>query len=86
MIHVKYVGCCPVPLMEITNAKLALSPLFLSFQLYYNACALHVFTRNERKNARGEKFDGELDSFQEPQLSSLMRLVCLHPDWFPSEC
>jgi len=49
----------------------------VNFQLYYNARALHEFTRNERKNARyykGDKFDGELDAFQEPQLSSLMRL------------
>ena len=84
MIHIKYVGCSPVPL-PLKSAPL---PFPLSFQLYYNACALHEFTHNERKNTRyysRDNLSGEFISFQEPQLSSLMRLVCFHPDWFLSE-
>ncbi|KAI0246844.1 caspase domain-containing protein [Lactifluus subvellereus] len=49
----------------------------INFQLHDNALALHEYTRHQRqKAARGEGsgFDGELDNFQEPVLSSLMRL------------
>jgi hypothetical protein len=49
-----------------------------SFQLHDNALALHDYTRDQRKKARrgrGSGFDGELDNFQEPELSSLVRLV-----------
>jgi hypothetical protein len=54
---------------------------FYSFQLHDNALALHEYTRHERKMAasgNGVRFDGELDTFQEPELSSLGRLVRLH--------
>jgi hypothetical protein len=44
-----------------------------SFELHDNALALHEYTRHERKIASG--FDGELDNFQEPELSSLAKLV-----------
>ncbi|KAH9953158.1 caspase domain-containing protein [Russula dissimulans] len=49
----------------------------INFQLHYNALALHEYTREERKKAhhgQGDGFDGELDNFQEPELSSLVRL------------
>jgi len=49
----------------------------INFQLHYNALALHEYTREERKKAhhgRGDGFDGELDNFQEPELSSIVRL------------
>ena len=55
-----------------------------SFQLHDNALALHKYTREQRKMARqgqGNGFDGELDDFQEPELSSLVRLVRLHHGW-----
>lgn len=44
----------------------------INFELHDNALALHEYTRHERKKASG--FDGELDNFQEPELSSLVRL------------
>jgi hypothetical protein len=47
-----------------------------SFELHDNALALHEYTRHERKMASG--FDGELDNFQEPELSSLVKLVRVH--------
>jgi hypothetical protein len=49
----------------------------INFQLHDNALALHEYTRHERKlEASGQAvhFDGELDNFQEPELSSLVRL------------
>ena len=56
-----------------------------SFELHDNALALHEYTRHERKKAarkaaigQGDGFDGELDNFQEPELSSLVRLVRLY--------
>ena len=53
---------------------------FFSFQLHVNCRALHNYTLQERKKAaRGEGpgFDGELNNFQTPQLSSLARLVSI---------
>jgi hypothetical protein len=50
----------------------------LSFQLHDNAMALHNYTRDQKKLAahgEGNGFDGELDNFQEPELSSLVKLV-----------
>ena len=55
-----------------------------SFQLHDNALALHEYTRDQRKKAhrgQGDGFDGELDNFQEPKLSSLVRLVRLRHRW-----
>ena len=49
-----------------------------SFQLHANYRVLHEYTRNQkRKRARGEgpDFDGELNNFQAPELSSLVKLV-----------
>jgi len=49
----------------------------INFQLHDNALALHEYTRHERKMAasgHGVRFDGELDNFQQPELSSLGRL------------
>ncbi|KAI0246856.1 caspase domain-containing protein [Lactifluus subvellereus] len=49
----------------------------INFQLHYNALALHEYTRDQKKKAargEGSGFDGELDNFQEPELSSLVRL------------
>ena len=51
---------------------------FFSFQLHANCRALHNYTLQEKKKAaRGEGpgFDGELNNFQAPQLSSLAKLV-----------
>ncbi len=51
---------------------------FFSYQLHANCRALHNYTLQEKKKAaRGEGpgFDGELNNFQAPQLSSLARLV-----------
>jgi hypothetical protein len=52
-----------------------------SFQLHDNALALHEYTRHERKRTHlgdADRFDGELDNFQQPELSSLEKLVCSH--------
>lgn len=49
----------------------------INFQLHDNALALHEYTRDQRKKAhrgQGDGFDGELDNFQEPELSSIVRL------------
>jgi len=49
----------------------------INFQLHDNALALHEYTHDQRKKAhkgQGNGFDGELDNFQEPELSSLVRL------------
>lgn len=51
---------------------------FSSFQLHDNALELHKYTRYQKKQAsrgKGDGFDGELDNFQEPVLSSLAKLV-----------
>jgi len=51
--------------------------VMFNIQLHDNALALHNYTRDQRKKARrgrGLGFDGELDNFQEPELSSLVRL------------
>jgi hypothetical protein len=49
----------------------------VNLQLHTNALALHKYTLQEKKRAaRGEGpgFDGELNNFQAPQLSSLSKL------------
>ncbi|KAH9059168.1 caspase domain-containing protein [Lactarius vividus] len=49
----------------------------VNFALHENALELHAYTREQKKReARGEGngFDGELDNFQEPKLSSLAKL------------
>ncbi|KAH8989879.1 hypothetical protein EDB86DRAFT_2831373 [Lactarius hatsudake] len=49
----------------------------VNFELHKNALELHKYTRYQKKNAsqgRGDGFDGELDNFQEPQLSSFAKL------------
>jgi len=49
----------------------------INFQLHDNALALHEYTRHERKRShvgQADRFDGELDNFQQPELSSLVRL------------
>jgi hypothetical protein len=41
---------------------------------------LHEYTRDQKKKAaqgKGPGFDGELDDFQAPQLSSLSKLVSI---------
>lgn len=56
-------------------------PSIFSFQLHDNALELHKYTRLQKMMAshgEGEGFDGELDNFQEPVLSSLAKLVCVH--------
>ncbi|KAH9041167.1 caspase domain-containing protein [Lactarius hengduanensis] len=49
----------------------------INFQLHDNALELHKYTRYQKKQAtrgKGGGFDGELDNFQEPVLSSLAKL------------
>jgi hypothetical protein len=49
----------------------------INFQLHHNALELHKYTRSQKIKAshgEGEGFDGELDNFQEPLLSSLAKL------------
>ncbi|KAH9164041.1 hypothetical protein EDB89DRAFT_2078312 [Lactarius sanguifluus] len=49
----------------------------VNFALHENTRELHAYTREQKKKeARGEGngFDGELDNFQEPKLSSLAKL------------
>ncbi|KAF8267146.1 caspase domain-containing protein [Lactarius quietus] len=49
----------------------------INFQLHDNALELHKYTRYQKVKAshgEGEGFDGELDNFQEPVLSSLAKL------------
>ena len=53
---------------------------FFSFQLHANIRALHKYTLEEKKKAargNGPGFDGELNNFQAPQLSSLAKLVSI---------
>jgi hypothetical protein len=67
--------------LPLIKAPLPLQIFLFSFQLHDNALALHEYTRHERKlEASGQAlhFDGELDNFQEPELSSLGKLVRLH--------
>jgi hypothetical protein len=50
----------------------------VNFRLHENCRALHDYTRVEKKKAargQGPGFDGELNNFQAPQLSSLSKLV-----------
>jgi len=71
----------------LTSADRATPSAFFfhfSFQLHDNGLALHQYTRQQRKMAhggQGDGFDGELDAFQEPELSSLGRLVRLRVGW-----
>ena len=54
--------------------------LFFSFQLHANHRAQHNYTLQEKKKAalrEGPGFDGELNDFQAPQLSSLAKLVSI---------
>ncbi|KAF8258279.1 hypothetical protein EI94DRAFT_1913222 [Lactarius quietus] len=44
----------------------------MNFALYENARELHEYTREQKKEGSG--FDGDLDNFQEPKLSSLSKL------------
>jgi hypothetical protein len=49
-----------------------------SFRLHENALALHEYTLQQMALAaqgEGKVIDGELDDFQEPELSSLVKLV-----------
>ena len=62
-----------LPISDCTNP-------FYSYQLHANCRALHKYTLQEKKKAaRGEGpgFDGELNNFQAPQLSSLSKLVSI---------
>jgi hypothetical protein len=53
---------------------------FFSYQLHANCRALHKYTLEEKKKAahgEGPGFDGEVNNFQAPQLSSLAKLVSI---------
>jgi len=65
-----------LPLTKALNVPHLRVSYFFSFELHHNALALHEYTRHERKKASG--FDGELDNFQQPELSSLGKLVRVH--------
>ena len=61
-----------LPISDCTNI------FFFSYQLHANCRALHKYTWDEKKKARrgvGPGFDGDLNNFQAPQLSSLAKLV-----------
>ena len=79
MAHVKY-ATIPVlipPSIRLSAYSIALSALF-SIQLHTNCRELHKYTLAEKKKAaqgRGVGFDGEMNNFQAPQLSSLSKLV-----------
>jgi len=45
---------------------------YVNYALHENARKLHEYTRQQKKG--GNDFDGELDNFQEPKLSSLWKL------------
>ena len=72
MSHVK---CATKPLYIRRLIDLSASPslFFFSFALHENSRDLHTYTRQQKKE--GCEFDGELDNFQEPKLSSLWKLV-----------
>jgi hypothetical protein len=72
MFHVKYATALR-PMADFAYP-------FFSFQLHANCRTLHNYTLHEKKKAaRGEGpgFDGELNNFQAPQLSSLAKLVSI---------
>jgi hypothetical protein len=74
--------CRTVIFTPHTSAYCASASFFFSFQLHDNALSLHEYTRDQRKKAahgEGDGFlDDELDNFQDPELSSLGRLVRSH--------
>jgi hypothetical protein len=79
IIRNPYVSCEVRHTPPSYSHRIAFTPL-LSFQLHSNCLALHQFTLEEKKKAaRGEGpgFDGELNNFQSPQLSSLAKLVSI---------
>jgi hypothetical protein len=76
MSHIKYVS-----VLNALSRALMCRHLISSFQLHDNALELHKYTRYQKVKAshgEGEGFDGELDNFQEPVLSSLAKLVRIH--------
>ena len=71
-------------LIRLSAYPIALSSLS-SFQLYENCLMLHDYTRAQKKKAaqgEGTGFDGELNNFQSPQLSSLSKLVSALLDFY----
>jgi hypothetical protein len=69
---------CQVRHSTPSYTRLARIYTFFSFQLHANCLALHKYTLEEKKKAaRGEGpgFEGEINNFQAPQLSSLAKLV-----------
>ena len=75
MSHVKYATA----LRLIPDCLSGRIYTLFSFQLHANACALHEYSLEEKKNAeRGEGpgFD-ELNNFQPPKLSSWSKLVSI---------
>src|SRR5260370_328622 len=74
-------------LASISDISKRVSPsyFFSSFMLHENARELHKYTREQKKKGAGEGtgFDGELDNFQGPTLSSLSKLVRLGCNFLP---
>ena len=70
-----YVKCATRP--SYYQYRIALTSFF-SYQLYAIFRGLHKYTLEEKKKARrgvGPGFDGDLNNFQAPKLSSLGKLV-----------
>lgn len=81
MCYIKYVLLVIPYICGSQALDTSYAHLLLSFELHSNALALHAYTRDRRKKAHGQDdgFDGEIDNFQQPQLSSLVKLVCFYP-------
>ncbi|KAH9998768.1 peptidase C14, caspase domain-containing protein [Russula vinacea] len=64
-------------LKEYSSPSYSALMAHINFQLHDNALAMHEYTRHERKRTHlgdADRFDGELDNFQQPELSSLEKL------------
>jgi len=64
--------------ISLSVYPIASPPSFFSFQFYENCHELHKYILVEKKKAaqgEGPGFDGELNNFSSPQLSSLSKLV-----------
>jgi hypothetical protein len=78
MAHIKHVV---LPLNKKRSGHVNAPHLRIFIFTASNALALHALhehhvTRRKRKKATCS--NGELDNFQQPELSSLVKLVCLH--------
>ena len=70
-----------IRLISVIRLSSCPSLFFHSFALHENARGLHTFIRQQKKGGNG--FDGELENFQEPNLSSLWKLVRILHNFLP---